>query len=76
MNNFITVTTPNGGENWFVTQSYEIVWTDDITGNVKIELFKAGDFNSTIVSSTPSISPFLWNIAESIITGSDFKIKI
>ncbi len=71
----ITIITPNGGENWQNSNSYGIVWTDNISGNVKIELFKGGVFDSTIVISTPSDGFYAWvpNVA---ISGIDYKIKI
>ncbi|MCH7974313.1 MAG: hypothetical protein IH949_10580, partial [Bacteroidetes bacterium] len=75
-NNNITVSLPNGGENWFAGSTQNITWTDDISGNVKIELYQAEVFNSTIVSSTPSDGSYLWNIPGGTATGSDYKVKI
>ena len=72
----ITVITPNGGENWQKGQQYNITWSDNITENVKIELFKGGSFNSTIVSSTPSNGTYLWPIPASLTDGNDYKVKI
>ncbi len=71
----ITVTTPNGGENWETSTSYGIVWTDDILTPVKIELYKGGVFYSTIVDTTQSDGYYLWsvNAAES---GNDYRVKI
>jgi len=48
---YITVTSPNGGEVWQAGTSHNITWTDNISENVKIELYKGGAFNSTISSS-------------------------
>ncbi|MCH9028436.1 MAG: T9SS type A sorting domain-containing protein, partial [Bacteroidetes bacterium] len=76
INNNITVTSPNGGENWLTGSIQTITWTDDIIGDVKIELFKTGVFHSTIISSTPSNGSFVWNIPGSTPFGLDYKIKI
>ena len=71
----ITVTAPNGGENWFTSSNYGITWTDNILGPVKIELFKADVFYSTIVDTTQSDGFYLWSV-NAAETGSDYKVKI
>ena len=48
-----------------------------LAGAVKIELYQAEAFNSTIVSSTPSDGSFLRGIFQvATATGSDYKVKI
>jgi hypothetical protein len=76
LNNDLTVVTPNGGESWLTGTTQEITWTDDISGNVKIDLYKNEVFNSTIVSSTASDNSYDWNIPGGTITGSDYKVRI
>ena len=72
----LTVVTPNGGENWLTNTSQNITWTDDLDGNVKIDLYKAGVFNLMITASTPSDGSFSWNIPAVMTTGSDYKVRI
>jgi Kre9/KNH-like N-terminal Ig-like domain/Secretion system C-terminal sorting domain len=72
----ITVTSPNGGESWQYNTSENILWSDNISENVKIDLYKAGNLYSTIVSSTPSDGFFTWNISDSVQSGSDYQVKI
>ncbi|MEJ2196146.1 MAG: Ser-Thr-rich GPI-anchored membrane family protein [Ignavibacteriaceae bacterium] len=76
INNSITVTTPNGGEIWLIGTNQSITWTDDLPGEVKIELYKAEQYNQTVANSTTSNGLYQWNITESIVSGSDYKIKI
>jgi len=76
INNEITVTLPNGGENWLTNISQDITWTDDISGDVKIELYKAEVFDTEISAATPSDGSFTWDIPDSVTTGSDYKIRI
>ena len=76
INNDITLISPNGGESWLTGTSQEITWSDNITGDVKIELFKTGAFNSTIAVSTQSDGSFDWNIPSGTIPDSDYKVKI
>ncbi|MCH8033697.1 MAG: hypothetical protein IH950_08080 [Bacteroidetes bacterium] len=72
----ITVTSPNGGENWLLGTTEPITWADNFSVNVKIELYKGGTFYSLIVNSTSSDGVRNWNIPISLPEGSDYKIKI
>ncbi|MEJ2196922.1 MAG: Ser-Thr-rich GPI-anchored membrane family protein [Ignavibacteriaceae bacterium] len=69
----ITVTSPNGGEIFEIGASYDITWTDNIAEDVKIELFKAGAFDSNIVDPTPSDGTYNWTVP-SVTEGSDYTI--
>jgi len=71
----INITTPNGGEVLQRGQSYNITWTDDLTENVKIELYQANALSSTIAASVPSNGTYSWQIPLNL-NGSNFKIKI
>jgi hypothetical protein len=73
---FITVTTPNGGESWQAGTQQTITWNDNITENVKIELYKNGTPNSTIIASTTSNGSYSWDIPSGTIPASDYTIKI
>ena len=75
-NNNITVISPIGGESWQAGTSQQITWTDNLTGNVEIQLLKGGVFNSSITTSTVSDGSYTWNIPDSTVAGSDYKIKI
>ncbi len=73
----ITIVTPNGGEEWLIGDKRDIVWTDNIDENVKIDLFKGGLFHSTIdfsSSGADGVQP--WEIPLSILPGEDYKIRI
>jgi hypothetical protein len=72
----ITVSSPNGGENWQTGSAQPITWTDNITEEVKIDLYKGGSFYYTIINSTPSDGYYLWTIADTTQAGSNYKIKI
>jgi hypothetical protein len=76
VNNDLSVIAPNGGENWLTNTSNDITWNDDISGNVKIELYKADVFNIEISASAPSNGSFSWDIPGTVASGSDYKIKI
>jgi hypothetical protein len=73
----ITITLPNGGENWVQGEIHNITWnsTGDVD-QVKIELYKGGSLNDAISATTANDGVFSWNISDEQATGEDFKIKI
>ncbi|MBN2571297.1 MAG: T9SS type A sorting domain-containing protein, partial [Ignavibacteriales bacterium] len=72
----ITVTYPNGGEILNKNVSYSITWNNNLSEDVKIELYKGGVFNSTIINSTPSHGTYSWTIPSGLTSGRDYKIRI
>ncbi len=72
----IIVTSPNGGERIIRGSDHVIRWNDNITDNVKIELYKGGSFDSVIVSSTESDGTYTWTVPVSQTIGSDYRIVI
>ena len=76
---FIWVTSPNGGEIWQEGSSYDITWSyANLTGDVKIELYKGGSLDSIIDSSVPiDSSPYTWTIpTQEQPRGEDYRIRI
>jgi hypothetical protein len=61
---FITVTSPNGGENWQVGSSHDITWTSaNTSGTVKIEYStNNGSAWTEIIASMPDTGIYQWNI--------------
>jgi hypothetical protein len=76
ISNYITVSSPNGGESWAAGSTHSVTWADNIAENVKIELYKAGVLNSTIIASTPSSGSYSWPIPSGQAAGTDYKVKI
>ncbi|MBC8214712.1 MAG: trypsin-like peptidase domain-containing protein [Candidatus Marinimicrobia bacterium] len=73
----ITVTDPNGGEDWELGTSHPITWTSSNTGNyVKIQLYKNSSFYAIITNSTSDDGSYSWTIPESYELSSYYKIKI
>ncbi len=74
---YITVTTPNGGEQWFIGDSENITWdTENAGGYVKIELYLAGSFVGTISNSTSNNGYYLWTIPAWCASSVYYKVKI
>jgi len=74
----ITVTSPNGGQNWVRDTVHTITWTSTGSSgaNVKIELMKAGVVNKVVSSSTANDGSYSWNISSTQTLGIDYKIRI
>ncbi len=73
----ITVTSPNGGENWVVGSSHNITWTSqNYTGNVKIEYsINAGTNWTTIVASTANDGTEPWIIPNTPTTQGRVRVS-
>ncbi len=73
----ITVTAPNGGEQWQQGTAQNITWSSTgVTGNVKIELYKTGKVISTIAASVVNSGTYSWNIPATQAVGTDYRVKI
>lgn len=72
----VVIQLPNGGEIWQIGNSYDIQWNDNISENVKIELYKGGLYNRNISTSTPSDGLLSWNIPIDVTPSNDYQIKI
>jgi hypothetical protein len=73
----ITVTSPNGGENWELGSSHYITWSSSNAGSyVRIELYRVGSYYSTITSSTSNDGSYSWSIPSNYSESSYYKIKI
>lgn len=74
----ITVQSPNGGENWVKGTTHPVLWNDNICENVRIELWKGGQYNSLIAASVPSNGSFTWVVPTdaTLIPGNDYRVRI
>jgi len=74
----ITVTEPTSSTIWSPGDSVDIIWTSNGTiSDVKIDLYKGGTFNQTIVSSTENDGAYSWTEVDTSLTfGSDYKVRI
>ena len=73
----ITVVKPNGNETWLLGSTQAITWTSEhVTSDVKIELYRGTEQESTIKSSTDNDGNYSWDIPTSLTAASDYKVKI
>ncbi len=79
----ITVTLPNGGENWTLGSTHDITWTSSgVSGNVGIKLFQNGSSLGYIAQNIPvSAGTYSWKIediigAGPISAGVNYQIQV
>jgi len=74
----ITVTSPNGGEDWETGTSHFITWnSSNLSGNyVGIQLYRSGSYVSSISSSTTDDGSYTWFISSSQTESDYYKVKI
>ncbi|MFA8343068.1 MAG: hypothetical protein ACEPO8_08885 [Rhodothermaceae bacterium] len=73
----ITVTSPNGGENWLTGQQYEIRWTAANVENVKIEYTIDNTNWTAIEENAVSNGSYNWQVPDNIANKSELcKIRI
>lgn len=72
----ITVTSPNGGENWYVGSMQNITWTSDYVANVRIYYSTDNGVNWILVAnSEPSDSSYSWLIPNTPSTECKVRIR-
>ncbi|MDP6861177.1 MAG: Ser-Thr-rich GPI-anchored membrane family protein [Candidatus Marinimicrobia bacterium] len=74
----ITVTSPNGYEDWEPGTSHSITWDSaNLSGNyVGIQLYRSGSYVSSISSSTTDDGSYSWSISSSQTESDYYKVKI
>ncbi|MCP4220505.1 MAG: S8 family serine peptidase [bacterium] len=73
----ITVISPNGGERWQRGQAFHINWSvSGISGNVTIDLYKAGSFYSTLATVPAASCDFNWSIPANHGRSDTYKIRV
>lgn len=76
----ISVTFPSSTSTWYGGTSYAIGWNANNAGSfVKIELYKNGNYDSTISSTSYSYTgtyTYSWRVPTSLSLGSSYQIKI
>lgn len=73
----INMNSPYSGASYRAGTSCEIKWSSINAGsNVKIDLFKGGSINSTIISSTANDGSYYWTIPSDISPDTDYQVKV
>jgi len=73
----VTVTAPNGGEQWIVGATQNITWTSSNVANVKLEYTtnNGTNWNSVLTSTPASAGSFVWTIPNTPSTNCKVRIS-
>lgn len=72
----ITITNPSASTTWIKGQTRTIQWNDNISSNVRIELYKGSILQRTIATSTPSDGFHTYNIPTNLVPGTNYRVRI
>lgn len=72
----ITVTAPNGGENWLVGSNQNITWSSSNITNVKLEysIDNGSNWTQIVASTAAGVGTFVWTVPNSITTQALVRI--
>jgi hypothetical protein len=73
---YITVTSPNAGDDWMPGLVHDIAWNDNLGGDVRLELLQGDVYLFTIAKATPSDGLFSWAIPAGTPAGAAYRIRI
>jgi hypothetical protein len=77
LNPQLSFTAPYNGISWHIETQQTISWnSSDLTGNVKVELIKAGIVHQTIAASIANNGAYQWTLPNNLSAGTDYKIRI
>ncbi|GMW01328.1 MAG: hypothetical protein AMXMBFR84_24650 [Candidatus Hydrogenedentota bacterium] len=75
----LSVTSPNGGEQWTRGSQYTIQWTAGVAkaiSNVKLELLSNGSLHTMIAASTANDGAHAWTVPTSVPAGNAYSIRV
>ena len=72
----ITLSSPNGGENWFVGSNHPITWSSaNLTNNIKIELSIDGGSSYTPIATVANTGTYAWTVPNTPATNCRIRIS-
>lgn len=76
----ITISAPVDQETLTMGRSYIIKWVSSdnagILSTARIDLYKNGSYQRSVVENTPNNGSYVWNIPAALATGNDYQIRI
>ncbi len=73
----LTLTSPNGGEDWPVGTTQTITWTSsNVTGDIQIQPYLGGVPQTNLAAAAANTGSFVWDIPAGYPTGTTYRIGI
>jgi len=73
---FVTITGPNGGEEWERGTSYFVTWEHNLESFVRLDLLRGGTFERTIIDSLRNSGAYSWRIPADVPEDSVYTVRI
>jgi hypothetical protein len=73
---FITINSPNGGEQINRLTPHTLTWADNLGGQVNIALYRNGVYSATVVSNTASDGDYVWTPDPASPLGAGYAIRV
>ncbi len=73
---FLTLVSPNGGEQLRRGLSYFIRWRDNLAESVNLDLYKGGALLRTIATNVTSNGAYNWQVPLNLTPGTDYAVKV
>jgi murein DD-endopeptidase MepM/ murein hydrolase activator NlpD len=72
----LTLSSPNGGEQWDNLLAHPITWAGNVGGEVNIALYHNGVYLAPIAYNTPSDGVYMWSAGLGIPLGTGYTIRV
>jgi len=72
----VTVSSPNGGEQWPILLPHSVTWTDNFGGEVNLALYHNGVYSATLATNTPSDGDYVWVPDITLAPGPGYKVRV
>lgn len=73
---FIEITSPTSEEIITPGNDYEVTWNTNMTGNVRVVLFKGGDYVNQIEFPVPNNGSYTWSVPNDLAVADDYQIRV
>ncbi|MBP1679063.1 MAG: hypothetical protein H6Q29_974, partial [Bacteroidetes bacterium] len=73
---FVSLASPDGGEQWFKDSSYVIRWSDNLPQFVTIDLFEDTQRVLRIADSVRSSHGYRWKVPKTLPDGTTYRIRV
>jgi hypothetical protein len=72
----LTLSSPNGGEQWDILLAHPITWVGNFGGDVNIALYHNGAYLAPIAYNTPSDGVYMWSAGLGMTPGAGYTIRV
>ena len=72
----LTLSSPNGGQQWDTLIAHPVTWADNFGGNVNITLYHDGVYVAMVADNTPNDGEYLWAPGLAMPPGGGYILRV